>query len=147
MRGYWKQPEQTAEALTDGWFHTGDLASVDEDGFFRIEGRMKDMINCNGLKVYPDEVDGVLMSHPAILEAATIGVPHDTRIETVKSFIVLKPGESLSEDAIREHCAKDLAKYKVPDEIEFLDELPKSNVMKVLRRELRERELKRRGEA
>lgn len=143
MRGYWKQPEQTAAALRDGWFHTGDLASIDEDGFFKIEGRMKDMINCNGLKVYPDEVDNVLMSHPKILEAATIGVPHPRRIETVKSFIVLQPGAKLGEDEIREYCAKDLAKYKIPDEIEFLDELPKSNVLKVLRRELRDRELKR----
>lgn len=143
MRGYWKQPEQTADALKNGWFHTGDLASIDEDGFFRIEGRMKDMINCNGLKVYPDEVDNVLMSHPKILEAATIGVPHPRRIETVKSFIVLQPGAELGEDEIREYCAKDLAKYKIPDEIEFLDELPKSNVLKVLRRELRDRELKR----
>lgn len=147
MRGYWKQPEQTAEALKDGWFHTGDLASIDEDGFFRIEGRMKDMINCNGLKVYPDEVDKVLMSHPKILEAATIGVPHPRRIETVKSFIVLQPNATLSKDEIREHCASDLAAYKIPDEIEFLDELPKSNVLKVLRRELRERELKRLGQA
>jgi long-chain acyl-CoA synthetase len=146
MRGYWKQPEQTADALKGGWFHTGDLASIDVDGFFRIEGRMKDMINCNGLKVYPDEVDGVLMSHPAILEAATIGVPHAKRIETVKSFIVLQPGATLSEDEIREHCAQELAKYKIPDEIEFMDELPKSNVLKVLRRELRDRELKRRGQ-
>lgn len=144
MRGYWKQPEETDDALKDGWFHTGDLASVDDDGFFRIQGRMKDMINCNGLKVYPDEVDKVLVSHPKILEAATIGVPHPRRIETVKSFIVLQPGAQLGEDEIREYCAKDLAKYKIPDEIEFLDELPKSNVLKVLRRELRDRELKRR---
>ncbi|MCA8981334.1 MAG: long-chain fatty acid--CoA ligase [Planctomycetes bacterium] len=145
MRGYWKQPDQTADALRDGWFHTGDLASIDEDGFFKIEGRMKDMINCNGLKVYPDEVDGVLMSHPLILEAATIGVPHPRRIETVKSFVVLQPGAKLGVEEIREFCAKELAKYKVPDEIEFLDELPKSNVLKVLRRELRDRELVRRG--
>lgn len=146
MRGYFRQPEQTAGALKGGWFHTGDLASIDEDGFFRIEGRMKDMINCNGLKVYPDEVDGVLMSHPKVLEAATIGVPHPRRIETVKSFIVLQPGAMLSADEIRAHCAQELAKYKIPDEIEFLDELPKSNVLKVLRRELRDRELKRRGQ-
>ena len=147
MRGYWKQPEQTAGALKDGWFHTGDLASMDEDGFFRIEGRMKDMINCNGMKVYPDEVDNVLMSHPKILESATIGVPHARRIETVKSFIVLKPGETLGEGEIREYCSRELARYKVPARIEFLDELPKSTVMKVLRRELRERELSKRDEA
>lgn len=145
MRGYWKQPEETANALTDGWFHTGDLASIDEDGFFRIEGRMKDMINCNGLKVYPDEVDGILASHPAILEAATIGVPHPRRIETVKSFIVLKEGATADPDEIREFCREHLAEYKVPDEIEFLDELPKSNVMKVLRRDLRAREERERA--
>ena len=139
------RPEETRSVLEDGWLKTGDLAVMDDEGYFRIAGRMKDMINCNGLKVYPDEVDGVLMSHPLILEAATIGVPHPRRIETVKSFVVLQPGAKLGVEEIREFCAKELAKYKVPDEIEFLDELPKSNVLKVLRRELRDRELVRRG--
>ena len=105
------------------------------------------MINASGLKVFPDEVDAVLMAHEEILEAATIGVPHPKRGESVKSFIVLQPGSSLSVDDIESYCRKNLAAYKIPREIEFLDELPKSSVLKVLRRELRERELQKRGVA
>ena len=121
--------------------HTGDLAEMDQDGYFRIVGRMKDMINCNGMKVYPDEVDQVLAKHPAILEAATIGVPDDKRGETVKSFVVLHEGQSLDAEAIQAYCREHLASYKVPQHVAFLDALPKSSVMKVLRRELRELEL------
>ena len=91
MQGYWNRPEETAEALRDGWMHTGDLATMDEGGYFKIVGRMKDMINCGGLKVFPDEVDDVLMAHADILEAATIGVPDPRRGETVKSFVVDGP--------------------------------------------------------
>ncbi|MEM8709336.1 MAG: long-chain fatty acid--CoA ligase [Planctomycetota bacterium] len=140
MRGYWKCDEINAEVLNGGWMHTGDLASMDEDGFFRIVGRKKDMINCSGLKVFPDEVDEVLMSHPAILEAATIGVPDADRGETVKSFIVLHEGQSLTAEEIEKFTRENLAPYKIPRQIEFLDELPKSSVMKILRRELRDRE-------
>ena len=139
MREYWKQPAETAEALRDGWLHTGDLAAMDEDGYFRIVGRKKDMINCSGLKVFPDEVDAVLVSHDDILEAATIGVPHPTRGETVKSFVVLRPGGTLTEADVTAFCRDRLAAYKVPREVEFLAELPKSTVLKVLRRELRNR--------
>tara|TARA_R110002126_G_scaffold5647_3_gene30256 strand:+ start:1495 stop:3177 length:1683 start_codon:yes stop_codon:yes gene_type:complete len=141
MLGYWGRPEATAETLRDGWMHTGDLAEMDQDGYFRIVGRMKDMINCNGMKVYPDEVDQVLAKHPAILEAATIGVPDDKRGETVKSFVVLHEGQSLDAEAIQAYCREHLASYKVPQHVAFLDALPKSSVMKVLRRELRELEL------
>jgi long-chain acyl-CoA synthetase len=141
MRGYWKQPEETARVLRDGWLHTGDLAVMDEDGYFKIVGRTKDMINCAGFKVYPDEVDQLLMAHPAILETATIGVPHPTRGETVKSFVVLNAGAKLSAEALQAYCREHLASYKVPREIEFLDELPKSAVLKILRRELRDREM------
>ena len=139
MAGYWQQPEETALALRDGWMHTGDLAVMDEDGYFKIVGRKKDMIIRGGFKIFPDEVDAVLMAHEGILEAATIGVPEPEKGELVKSFVVLKPGYQLDEETLREWCRKELAPYKVPKQIEFLSELPKSSVMKVLRRELRER--------
>ncbi|MEO0661513.1 MAG: long-chain fatty acid--CoA ligase, partial [Planctomycetota bacterium] len=141
MQGYWNRPEESAEVLAGGWMHTGDLASMDEDGFFRICGRKKDMINCSGLKVFPDEVDEVLMAHEAVLEAATIGVPDDERGETVKSFIVLQPGATLDAAAVEKYAREHLAPYKIPRQVEFLDELPKSSVMKILRRELRDMEL------
>jgi long-chain acyl-CoA synthetase len=145
MGGYWKRPDETARTIIGGWLHTGDLATMDEDGYIRIVGRKKDMISVGGLKVFPDEVDAVLMAHPDILEAATIGVPHEQRGETVKSFVVLQPGKSPSPEALEAYCREQLAPYKVPREFEFIEELPKSTVMKVLRRELRERELARRG--
>jgi long-chain acyl-CoA synthetase len=147
MRGYWGREEATAEAIRDGWMHTGDLAVQDEDGYFRIVGRKKDMILCGGYNVYPDEVDDVLMAHEAILEAATIGVPDERRGELVKSFVVLKAGAKLTAEEVETHCRANLAAYKIPREVEFLDELPKSSVLKVLRRELRERELQKRGAA
>ncbi|MEM9381443.1 MAG: long-chain fatty acid--CoA ligase [Planctomycetota bacterium] len=140
MQGYWNREDETRKSLAGGWMHTGDLASMDEEGFFRIVGRKKDMINCSGLKVFPDEVDEVLMAHPAILEAATIGVPDPDRGETVKSFLVLQDGATLSADEVEAYCREHLAAYKVPRKVEFLAELPKSSVMKILRRELRARE-------
>ena len=145
MKGYWNRPEETDNAIKDGWMHTGDLATVDDEGYFRIVGRKKDMINCSGLKVFPDEVDGVLMAHDEILEAATIGVPDEKRGETVKSFIVRQPGSSLTAEQVEAYCRENLAAYKIPREIEFLAELPKSSVLKVLRRELRDMELAKRS--
>jgi long-chain acyl-CoA synthetase len=145
MPGYWKQPAETANCLRDGWLATGDLATIDADGYFRIVGRKKDLIIAGGYNVYPDEVDEVLTSHAAVLEAATIGVPDPRRGETVKSFVVLAAGGRATADELKDHCRANLAAYKVPAEIEFLDELPKSTVLKVLRRELRERELKKRA--
>jgi long-chain acyl-CoA synthetase len=140
MAGYWKRPDETAKTLKDGWIYTGDLAKVDEDGYCYIVGRKKDMIVSSGFNVYPDEIDGVIFTHPAVLEAATIGIPDEKRGESAKSFVVLKPGETCSRQALLEHCQKLLAAYKVPKEFEFLPELPKSSMMKVLRRELRDRE-------
>lgn len=141
MQGYWNRPGETEEVLRDGWLHTGDLARVDEDGYTYIVGRLKDMIVASGYNVYPDEVDRVLHAHPAILEAASIGLPDPQRGETVKSFVVLRPEASATAEEIIAFCKKELAAYKVPRQVEFLAELPKSSVMKILRRELREREL------
>ncbi|MDX1675915.1 MAG: AMP-binding protein, partial [Longimicrobiales bacterium] len=143
MAGYWDRPDETELVLRDGWVHTGDLARVDEDGFTYIVGRKKDMIVASGYNVYPDEVDQVLHAHPAVLEAATIGVPDPTRGETVKSFVVLRPDAETTTEEIREFCRKELAAYKVPRQIEIIAELPKSSMMKVLRRELRQRELEK----
>ena len=147
MLGYWQRPDETEKTVKDGWLFTGDLASMDEDGFFKIVGRKKDMINASGFKVFPDEVDAVLVSHEAVLEAATIGIPHPSRGEIVKSFVVLKPGHPVETEDLTRHCRERLAPYKVPREIEFLTALPKSTVLKVLRRELRERELAKRSTA
>ncbi|TAJ04358.1 MAG: long-chain fatty acid--CoA ligase, partial [Planctomycetota bacterium] len=145
MRGYWNRPEETAEVLRGAWFLTGDLAVRDADGFFRIVGRKKDMINVSGFKVYPDEIDKLLLGLPQVLEVASIGVQRDGR-ECVKSYVVLKPGAALDADAIRAHCRAHLAPYKVPREVEYLSELPKSTVLKVLRRELRERDRREQAE-
>ena len=144
MRAYWGRPDATTEMVRDGWLYTGDLARIDRDGFCFIEGRKKDMILCSGFNVYPDEIDRILIAHPAVMEAATIGVPDDKRGETVKSFVVLREGVTSTAREITDHCRENLAPYKVPREVEFIDELPKSSVLKVLRRELRERELRRR---
>ena len=144
MRGYWDKPGETANVLRDGWLHTGDLAVMDTDGFFKIVGRKKEMIDASGYKVYPDEVDRVLMSHAAVLEAATIGVSDPKRGETVKSFVVLRPGMHVSAEEIVAHCRDSLASYKVPKEIEFRSELPKSAALKILRRELQDEELRKR---
>jgi len=141
MRGYWNQPEETALVLRNGWLHTGDIARMDADGYFFISGRKKDMIIVSGYNVYPDEVDGVLVSHPSVLEAATIGVPDAKRGELVKSFVVLRPGMTATVVEITAYCRENLAAYKVPRAIEFRAELPKSPVLKILRRELRDQEL------
>ncbi len=141
MKGYWNRPEATDEMIKDGWLYTGDLATMDEDGYFRIVGRKKDMILCSGYNVYPDEVDRVLMGHPAVLEAATIGVPDERRGETVKSFIVLKPDAKVTAEDLVAYCREHLAAYKIPRFVEFRDSLPKSTVLKILRRELRDEEM------
>jgi long-chain acyl-CoA synthetase len=140
MRGYYKKPEETAQVLKDGWLHTGDIGFLDADGFLTIVDRKKDMIIASGYNIYPNEIDAVLFEHPRVLEACTIGVPDPYRGETVKSFIVAKAGETITEDEITAHCKERLAAYKVPKQIAFVDELPKSTVGKILRRELREQE-------
>jgi long-chain acyl-CoA synthetase len=139
MKGYWNQPEETARAIRDGWLYTGDIARMDEDGYFYIVQRKKDMINVGGFKVFPNEVEEVLFTHPAVVEAAAIGIPHSYRGEVVKAFVVLKPGANASAEALIEHCRDKLAKFKLPAEVEFVESLPKSAVGKVLRRELRTR--------
>jgi long-chain acyl-CoA synthetase len=143
MMGYWNRPEETAIALRDGWLYTGDVARMDEDGFFYIVQRKKDMIIVSGFNVYPNEVEDVLFTHPAVLEAAVIGVPDPYRGEAVKAFITLRPGANATVDEVTEFCRANLAKYKVPSLIEFMPSLPKSAVGKVLRRELREMEAKK----
>lgn len=143
MKGYLNRPEETEAMLRGGWLHTGDLAVMDEDGFFKIVGRKKDMILCSGFNVYPDEIDRVLMAHPKVFESCTIGVPDEKRGETVKSFVVPQPGQSLTEAELDAWCRKDLAAYKVPHAWEFRSELPKSSMMKLLRRVLRDEEIAR----
>ncbi|PTQ56365.1 MAG: Long-chain-fatty-acid--CoA ligase [Candidatus Carbobacillus altaicus] len=139
MKGYWNNPEETAQTLRDGWLFTGDIAMRDEDGYYYIVDRKKDMIIASGFNIYPREVEEVLYAHPGILEAAVIGVPHPYRGETVKAFVVKKPGEALSEEEVIKFSRERLAAYKVPTEVEFLPELPKTMVGKVLRRALRNR--------
>ena len=141
MKGYWNRPDATRDMIRDGWLYTGDIANVDPDGYFFIVGRKKDMIIAGGYNIYPDEVDRVLMGHPAVLEAATIGLPDQQRGETVKSFVVLKTGHAATTEEVIEYCRKELAAYKIPRQVEFRAELPKSAVLKILRRELREQEL------
>ena len=138
MAGYWKNPEATAAAMTDdGYFKTGDLATVDENGFFWIVDRKKDMILVSGFNVYPNEIENVLTQHPDILETACIGIFDDRSNEAVKVFVVLRSGAKLTEREIRDYAKEFLTPYKVPRYVEFRDELPKSNVGKILRRELR----------
>jgi long-chain acyl-CoA synthetase len=145
MPGYWNKPEETAGMIRDGWLYTGDLARVDEGGYHYIVGRKKDMILCGGFNVYPDEIDRVLAGHPAVVEAATIGIPDERRGETVKSFVVLKAGQQATPEELIAFCRENLAPFKVPREIEFRPELPKSTVLKILRRELRDQELAKRS--
>jgi long-chain acyl-CoA synthetase len=144
MTGYWENEEETRAVLRDGWLHTGDLAVRDEDGFFRLVGRKKDLIIVSGHNVYPEEIDTVLMAHPAVRESCTIGLPDPERGEKVKSYVVLEPGESATVEELVAWCRRDLAPYKKPREIEFRDELPKSAMMKLLRRVLREEEVGKR---
>src|SRR5205809_71816 len=141
MKGYWHQPEETATVLRDGWLLTGDLARMDEDGYFYIVDRKKDMILCSGYNVYPREVEEVLFMHPAVGEAAAIGVPDPYRGETVKAFVVLKAGKTATEADIIAFCKERLAPFKVPKAVEFATALPLTLVGKVLRRQLREQEL------
>jgi len=140
MTGYYKNPEETAKVLKDGWFFSGDMGCFDEDGYLKIIDRKKDLIIAGGYNIYPVELDGVLFDHPKILEACTIGVHDDYRGETVKAFVVVKKGETLTEEDVITYCRENLAPYKVPKIIEFIDELPKSAVGKVLRRKLKEME-------
>ncbi|TDA25254.1 MAG: long-chain fatty acid--CoA ligase [Archaeoglobi archaeon] len=147
MKGYWMMERETEKVLINGWLLTGDMAKMDEEGYFYIVDRKKDLIIAGGYNIYPREVEEVLYEHPAVSEAAVIGVPDPYRGETVKAFIQLKPeykGKVTEQDIIN-FCRDKLAPYKVPKLVEFRDELPKTLVGKILRRALREEELKKRG--
>lgn len=146
MKGYLKRAEATTETLTDGWLHTGDIAMMDEDGYFFIVDRKKDMIISGGYNIYPRDVEEVYFENPKVVEATAIGVPHPKRGETVKVFIVLKEGETATQEEMIAYCEGKLAKYKWPTEIEFRKALPKTNVGKVLKKELRAEELEKRGD-
>lgn len=139
MKGYYKNPEATEEAFRGGWFHSGDLVRMDEEGFVYVVDRKKDMIISGGENIYPAEVEAALYKHDAILEAAVIGVPDEVWGESVKAYIVLKPGRTLTEEEVIEHCRQHLASYKKPKYVEFLDELPRNPSGKVLKRVLREK--------
>jgi len=146
MKGYYKKPEETAATIRNGWFYIGDIGYLDEDGYLTISDRKKDLIVASGFNIYPNEIDDILFSHPKVLEACCIGVPDEYRGETVKAYIVLEPGETLTVDEVISYCKERLTAYKVPKDIEFIDELPKSAIGKILRRELREIDRKKREE-
>lgn len=141
MLGYWQRPEATDEVLKEGWLATGDIATLDEQGFLRIVDRKKDMILVSGFNVYPNEIEDVIALHSKVLESAVIGVPNEVSGEVVKVFIVKKDASLTSEELLM-HCRRYLTGYKVPKIVEFRDELPKSNVGKILRRELRDEQVK-----
>ncbi|MDW7738723.1 MAG: long-chain fatty acid--CoA ligase [Bacillota bacterium] len=143
MKGYWNRPEETVDSLRDGWLYTGDIARMDEDGYFYIVDRKKDMIITGGYNVYPREVDEVLFENPKIAEAVSVGLPDDYLGEVIKAYVVLHDEEEATEEEIIEFCRQKLAKFKVPRSVEFRSELPKSAIGKILRRSLVEEELKK----
>ncbi|WAL49313.1 class I adenylate-forming enzyme family protein [Rhodococcus pyridinivorans] len=138
VSGYWNKPDKTAESIPGGELHTGDVGFMDADGWFYVVDRKKDMINASGYKVWPREVEDVLYSHPAVREAAVVGVPDEYRGETVKAYVSLQNGQSVDADELVEYCKKQMAAYKYPRQIEFVRELPKTVTGKILRRELRD---------
>jgi long-chain acyl-CoA synthetase len=142
-QGYYNNPDETSNSIRDGWFYTGDIGKLDDDGYLYIVDRKKDMIIAGGYNIYPRDIDEVLFQHPKIEAACAIGIPHEYRGETVKAFVVTMPGESLTEEELDTYCRKQLAPYKVPKIYEFIDELPKSAVGKILRKDLRAMELAR----
>jgi long-chain acyl-CoA synthetase len=138
IKGYINRPEATAESITDGWLHTGDIARIDKDGFIFIVDRKKDMVLRGGENVYCAEVESTLYRHPAVAECSVFGVPDDRLGEEVGAAVVLKPGETLTADALREHCAATMAKHKVPRYIWFLSALPRNASGKFVKRDLKE---------
>jgi len=140
MKGYWNRPEDTAATLADGWFLTGDLGYMDKDGFFYVVDRKKDLIIAGGFNIYPREVEEVLYEREEIQECVVAGIPDPYRGETVKAYIVVKEGYSITEDELNKYCRQHLAAFKVPRYYEFRDELPKTAVGKILRRSLVEEE-------
>ncbi|MEK6656500.1 MAG: long-chain fatty acid--CoA ligase, partial [Nitrospirota bacterium] len=146
MKGYWNKPDETANTIRDGWLYTGDVARMDENGFFYIEERKKDMIKTVGENVYPKEVEEVIFKHHKVQDVVVVGIPEEFKGEMIKAYIVLKNGETSSDEEIIEHCKKNLAKFKVPKEIEFRKELPKTMIGKVLRRVLKDEEMKKKAQ-
>ena len=146
MKGYWQRPEATDEVIdADGWFKTGDIGVIQEDGYIRIVDRKKDMILVSGFNVYPNELEDVLASLPGVLQCAAIGVPDEKSGEAIKLFVVVKPGESLTKEQVMQHMHDNLTGYKRPRYVEFRESLPTTNVGKILRRELRDEELRKLG--
>ncbi len=139
FKGYWKNPEATAGAIRKGWFYTGDMGALDEDGYLYIMDRKKDMIISGGENIASPEVERVIFELPAVLEAAVVGIPHPKWVEAPKAYVALKAGASLTKEELLEHCSKKLAKFKVPKEVEFIDQLPRNPSGKVLKRELRDK--------
>lgn len=138
-RGYWEMPKETAETFRDGWVYTGDMGTVDEDGYIYVVDRKKDMIISGGENIYPREIEELLYQHPAILECTVVGVPDDYWGEAVKACVVLKPGQKATEDELIQFCKDNLASYKKPKTVDFMDALPKSPQGKILKRELRDK--------
>ena len=136
MKAYWNRPDATAESIRDGWFHTGDMARVDEDGYFFIVDRKKELIIRGGYNVYPREIEEVLYEHPAVQEAAVLGVPDEKMGEEVGAAVVVKPGQDVTEDELRDHVKSEVASYKYPRKVWFVDELPKGPTGKILKREI-----------
>jgi len=144
MRAYWKRPDETQQTCTaDGWLRTGDIAVAQADGFLKIVDRKKDLIIVSGFKVFPNEIEAVVSEHPAVLECGCIGVADARSGQAVKIFVVVREGFSLTPEELYEHCRQRLTAYKVPKSIEFRESLPKTNVGKILRRELAQQEASR----
>jgi len=139
MKGYYKQPEETAKVLVDGWLCTGDIGIMEPDGYFRIVDRKKDMILVSGFNVYPNDIEEIVAAHPKVMEVAAIGIASDKSGEVVKIYVT-KKDKSLTEKELIQYCREHLTNYKVPKAVEFIKEMPKTNVGKILRRALRERE-------
>jgi len=138
MKGYYQKPEATAKTIVDGWLCTGDIGIMDEEGYLKIVDRKKDMILVSGFNVFPNEIEDVISMHPKVLEVGAVGVEDEKSGEVVKVYIV-KKDKSLDKDEVIQHCRENLTGYKIPKQIEFMKELPKSTVGKILRRELRDR--------
>jgi long-chain acyl-CoA synthetase len=145
MSGYLNQPEKTAETLRDGWLYTGDIGVMDEEGYITLVDRKKDLVIVSGFNVFPSEVDEVLHDHPKVAEAVAVGLPHPTKGEYLKAYVVPKAGQSIDPQEIIDFCKENLSAYMVPKMVEVRDELPKSMIGKVLRRSLREEEEKKGG--
>ena len=140
MKEYWGKPDETAHTIRDGWLYTGDLGYLDEDGYMFIVDRKKDVIKPSGFQVWPREVEEVIATHPAVVEVSVAGIPDPFQSEAVKAWVVLRAGETVCADELREYCRQKLAAYKIPKQIQFLDSLPKSLIGKTLRRVLVARE-------